>query len=163
MRHVVALATLATFVLSSMACSSTTSSATDAPDASGKTRKEHAAEHRSAAPELQAFEDDACRAVEHDARAECPLLGAVIAANDLEDGIILRLSMHAHTRAVIDRVRCHIAFGHVHSQHEMDKCPLYIEGVKLRPAEEGRSIELTVDNPSMLPELWRRVHDHSGW
>ncbi len=131
--------------------------------ASTQTAEQHADEHRAAAPALRSFEDGACRDIAPEIRAECPLLGNVVSADDFEDGIILHLSLHMHPGEVIQRARCHMAFGHAHDHGDNSKCPLYVPSVGLRHADEQRSLELYVRDPDELEELWRRVHDHAGW
>lgn len=132
--------------------------------ASTMTAEQHAAEHRATAPALRDFEDAACRNTPIATRTECPLLGNVVAADDYEDGILIHLSLHAHPGEVIARARCHMAFGHAHA-HGADnyKCPLYVDGVTLRRAEDVRMLELTATDPAKLDELRSRAHDHAGW
>jgi hypothetical protein len=123
----------------------------------------HAAEHRAMTPEMRRFQDGACRHVPPALRADCPLLGNVVAADDNDDSVILRLSLHEHPHEVLERARCHIAFAIAHEHRGMRKCPLYLHGVTVRPLEQERAIELSVADPALLDELAQRVHDHAGW
>jgi hypothetical protein len=124
--------------------------------------RKHAKDHRAAARALEQFEDEACREIAPEDRAECPLKGNVLEANDREGRIVLRLTSHVSSGEIRKRATCHIAFGRVQGREGMPGCPLYVEGVRLLPPEKEGTIELTVADPLQLDELRRRAHDHAG-
>lgn len=120
----------------------------------------HASEHLAAARALERFEESRCGEFPPQTRARCPLLGQVVAAEDVKGGIRLRLADTANVNAAVAHMRCHIAFGRAQGLAGMRACPLYLEGVDVHRVDRGREVELVAGSRSDVRALRRRVREH---
>lgn len=143
---------------------------------------EHAEEHLAAARELEVFEAGACGQFPKETRTMCPLLGGVVAVEDLDvrprtppvrpkgvpvgrvwrRGVRIVFAPGTNLDAVVAHMRCHIAFARRHARQGMDACPLYLDTLSLgvRRGVEPGTVELTTSDPGLLDELRRRARAH---
>lgn len=122
--------------------------------------RELAREHEAAADELAAFEARECADVGPDDRAGCPLLGSVGAVTAIEGGVMVELEEDADREAVLERARCHVAFGRRRGRAGMPSCPLYVEGARVEL--EGDHLLITTDVSAAVDELRQRAAAHGG-
>jgi hypothetical protein len=60
--------------------------------------------------------------------------------------------------ALLAELSCHRAFMML-APADMDDCPLDLPGISISAHgdKEGATLEITIDNPKLIPELQRRV------
>lgn len=120
--------------------------------------RRHAADHRAAADELEAFEEEECRSFPPETRALCPLIGAVERVENVEGGVRMVIADGIRSRALADHAQCHRAFARTQGHEGMPDCPLYLDGVSI--SLQRGALQLTVEDDRAVPELRRRAHAH---
>lgn len=127
---------------------------------SAKKHGRHAEQHREAAQDLLAYEEQYCAKFPEETRTECPLMGRIESIEEIEGGV--RITFHEATpiQATVDHMRCHFAFARTEGYQGMQTCPLYLEGVSVEPQDDGRSVELTTDKPEDVGSLRKRTRAH---
>jgi hypothetical protein len=120
-----------------------------------------AAAHRRAAAELAVYEEVHCARFPPATRIACPLLLGVTSAEDVPGGIRITFAPDIDRDALLDHIRCHIAFARSHHRWGMPGCPLYVEGVRAEPTEEGGILlSVTGGDDDDAEELRRRARVH---
>lgn len=121
--------------------------------------EELAAEHRAAAAALETFEEEQCARFPPESRAACPLLGQVESIEDVDGGVRLSLAEGVNEPAMVEHLRCHLAFARAQGREGMDHCPLYVSGAQVR-TDSG--VTLTTDaGDEAVTELRRRARAHT--
>lgn len=144
----------------------------------------HAEEHLAAARELESFETEQCARFPKETRAVCPLLGGIVAVEDLEvrpppppvrpkgvpaqrawrRGVRIEFAPGTNLDAVVAHMRCHVAFARARAGEGMHACPLYLDprSLRVRRGVEAGTVELTTTDPALLDELRHRTRGHAG-
>lgn len=129
------------------------------------TANEHrraAAAHRSAAAQLQAEYEEACRDMPYETVSVSPLQRYGIGGNPVDGGILVILSPDAGPpNRLLSDMRCHRAWMML-QRTDMADCPLDLPGIKVSARGDAKAIEvtITVADPALVPELRRRAaHD----
>ena len=104
--------------------------------------REHARQHAAAAEFLEQFEDDACAGVPPATRAACPLLGPLVRLEEVPGGVRATFVDPQRVRPAIAEMRCHYAFARARHFDDRVGCPLYIQGIEVRPGLDPRSVEI---------------------
>jgi hypothetical protein len=115
--------------------------------------------HRSAAAQLEAEYEQACGEMPIDVVSMSPLLRYAVGGSPVADGVLLLLSPEPGPPArLLAAVRCHRAWMML-DRTGMDDCPLDLPGIRVsvRGDENGIELTITVSDPSLVPELRRRV------
>lgn len=111
-----------------------------------------AAAHAAAATKLEAFEDEACRAIPPAARAACPLLASwVTQVQETGDGLRLVLKGSVDGEATTRQLNCHLAYAYA-SGFDRPSCPLFVKGMEIRLAQPG-VIEMTARDRGVVQKL----------
>ena len=105
-------------------------------------------------------EEAQCREFPPGVRVLCPLLGRVAATEDVDGGVRVRLADGVDVGAAIDQLRFQLAFGR--TRGGMGACPLSVRGVRVEPATDSRSVELTVPDADDVEDLRKRARSHLG-
>lgn len=129
------------------------------------TENEHrrlAATHRSAAAQLQAQYDEACRDLPFETVSVSPLERYGVGGNDVPGGtlVVLRPDAGPPDR-LLSEMRCHRAWMMIQRTNMAD-CPLDLPGIHVSARGDTDAIEVTITiaNPALVPELRRRAaHD----
>jgi hypothetical protein len=116
----------------------------------------HARAHEAAAQALEASEEAECRAVPEKTRAACPMLRAVESIEDLADGVRLRFRDGEAVDALLAQMRCHLAFARTRAFVDVEPCPLYVRGVRMELAADGRGIEVKGDTAAAVRAIRAR-------
>lgn len=133
--------------------------ATEGHRVAAEKHRKHAADHSAAADALKRFKEDACEGIAPDSRASCPLLGPVVAVDEIPTGVRISLRQGTDVEALVEHIRCHLAFGNTRGREGMDRCPLYLPGIQVHRVGT-LVVELsTLDHASVRP-LQQRVADH---
>lgn len=118
--------------------------------------------HRSAAAQLEAEYEEACREAPRDVVAVSPLQRYGLGTGPLPDGVLVLLSTDAGPPdRLLAAMRCHRAWMML-GRSLMDDCPLDLPGLHISARGDANAIELTitVSDPALVPELRRRAaHD----
>jgi len=118
--------------------------------------------HRSKAAELDAEYEDACGSTPADLVSVSPLQHYGIGGGPTERGANIILSAEAGpANRLLGELRCHRAWMML-GPSDMDDCPLDLPGLRVHARGSATEIELelTVDDPKLIPELQRRAaHD----
>jgi hypothetical protein len=123
--------------------------------------REHAAADRAAA-ELERFEAAECKEVPPRERAACPLLGPVTAIQDLGDGVRVEIAPPRSVDAVVADMRCHYAFARARGfSAAAAACPLYVQGISIERAADGRGLEVRGETPALAREIRTRVRQEA--
>jgi hypothetical protein len=115
--------------------------------------------HRSAAAQLQADYEQACREIPADVVSVSPLQRYAVGGSPTANGTVVLLSAEAgppdHLLAAL---RCHRAWMML-GRTAMDDCPLDLPGLQVSARGDASGIELTmtVSDPSLVDELRRRA------
>lgn len=113
----------------------------------------HADAHAAAAKALESYEDAECKSFPGSTRKHCPLMGNVVAVEDIDEpahgaggpaphaqhrwrGVRIRFADGVNMDAVVAHARCHMAFAATHGFEGMDHCPLYIKGTVARQPDK---------------------------
>jgi hypothetical protein len=138
-----------------------------------------AAEHRRAARELRAIEEQACSGIAADDRDVSPFShrGDILGVSALEDDpakpkrqrrvlgatVVFRPVPGLTARELQHLVDCHLArnatIGYESATREMEHCLLTQRGARatVRPLETGFAVDVRADDPSAGQEIWRRA------
>jgi hypothetical protein len=115
----------------------------------------HAREHAAAAAELELFEDVECGGITPRVRAACPIV-SVVAFKVLPNGVCLHLADPVAEPSTVALMRCHLAYARTRGFERAPDCPLYLLGVEINPASDGRGIEVTSREHAVALEIIRR-------
>jgi hypothetical protein len=115
----------------------------------------HALAHEQAAAELERFEDAECKMFPPKTGTMCPILGPAVGTVDIAGGVRVTLQPGVPVRAVVDHMRCHLAYARAHGY--ADDCPLYMKGVKIDATPDGTAITITTTNSADVAELRARA------
>jgi hypothetical protein len=129
-----------------------------------QTAKDHEREtevHLAAAADLQATFERACAGVPASEVGTSPIGRHALAALPTHDGAVVLLSPDAGpAERLADAMRCHRAWMMLGSKLMAD-CPLDLAGVDVVAYGDhaGVSVELSIDDPTLVPELQKRAAD----
>jgi hypothetical protein len=115
--------------------------------------------HRSAAAQIDAEYEEACGQRSHAEVSVSPLQQYGLGGAPTDDGVVVFLAPEAGPPdALIAAMRCHRAWMML-GRTDMDTCPLDLAGVRVAAHDDasGITVEITVDDKSLIPELQRRV------
>jgi hypothetical protein len=107
----------------------------------------HAHEHEAAAAKLEAFVQDECRGFPPETRASCPMLGPVDQIENIAGGVRVTFTPKTRVDAVAAHMRCHMAYARAYGFDTVQDCPLYVKGLEIRLARNGKAVELTSRDP----------------
>lgn len=118
--------------------------------------------HRTAAAQIEADYEQACGNTPAAVASISPLQRYGIGGSTTADGALVILSAAAGPpERLLAELRCHRAWMML-GRSDMDNCPLDLPGLQVSARGDATQIELTltIDRPSMIPELQRRTaHD----
>jgi hypothetical protein len=134
---------------------------TEAHNIQAQRHQRHAEAHMAAAGALRNAEEEACASIAPESRSWCPLLGPIASSENTSNGVRIKLKDGTNIEEMVERVRCHIAYGNTQGREGMDRCPLYIEGVQVEQTGPS-TIELSVDGRANVRELQKRIAEHTG-
>jgi hypothetical protein len=117
--------------------------------------RDHAEAHRRQAEALRAFENEECGEFPDSARSACPFLLGLREIEDVDGGARVVFDVDAPIDAILDHIRCHLAFVAAQGSEGIDDCALYVPGATVQ--KQGNSIVLTTDQADHVAELRRRV------
>ena len=120
-----------------------------------------AEEHEAAAEALEHFEATECRGIDPATRAQCPFRGHVAGVDEIARGARVHLLEGESPERALAQMRCHVAFARTQGRQGMPSCPLYLPGVDVRMAPDGRSIDVTSDDASAVDEIRSRMRRHA--
>lgn len=124
--------------------------------------RRHAAEHRTAAAQLEAEYEEACGDRPMTEVSVSPLQRYGIGGSPTATGALVLLSTDAGPpERLLAAMRCHRAWMML-GRTDMDDCPLDVPGLKVsaRGGEHEIQLDLRVDDKKWIPELQRRAaHD----
>lgn len=124
--------------------------------------REHARLHEQLAAQLERFDTDECRSIPSGERATCPLLGPEADVTSIDGGVRLTFASGTDTSRVLAKMRCHAAFARAEGYAGMESCPLYHRGLTITESNDGRSIDLTSNDPTTAAELQHEAELHFG-
>lgn len=130
---------------------------TDRALADAERHLRHAREHDAAATALEGFEEAECRDFSPAVRAACPVLGAVAAIVDRADGVHIGFEADANVEATVAHMRCHLAFARARGFRDAADCPLYMKGVEIAAAADGRGVDVTSRDGSVARQIQVRT------
>lgn len=119
-----------------------------------------AEEHRRAAAELRAFEEEECGSFPAETRASCPLLGQLASVEDVPGGVRLQFKDEVNSDAAHAHVRCHNAFARTRGRDGMDHCPMYVDGVRVERDDDGSTL-LLVEGDAAVGEVRTTARAHA--
>ncbi len=119
----------------------------------------HAQQHREAAALLEMFEDAECKMVAAPTRSDCPLLNSVAEIEEIPQGVRIHLREGADVGEVLQRMRCHHAFGKAQGFENMGTCPLYLDRIEMSRTPDGY-IDITSDWTALVTEIRNRIRTH---
>jgi len=121
-----------------------------------------ARQHQTAAAQILAEYDEACGQRSHAEVSVSPLERYAVGGEPTPSGATVFLSVEAGTPdQLMADMRCHRAWMMI-GRTDMASCPLDLAGLKVAAHGDsaGITVEMTVDDPRLVPELQRRVaHD----
>ena len=115
--------------------------------------------HRSAAADLHAKYDEACAETPAGQVSTSPLQRHGVGGTNLPDGVLLFLRPEAGPPdELLKEIRCHRAWMML-GDNGMDDCSLDLAGIRVvaHGDPSGISVEITVRDPKLVPELQRRA------
>lgn len=118
-----------------------------------------AASHRSAADELHAEYEEACGASPADKVSVSPLQRYGVGGANIPDGVVIYLRPDAdRSDQLLREIRCHRAWMML-ADSGMGDCPLDLAGIQVVAHGDpgGASVQITVKDPRLVPELQRRA------
>ena len=132
-----------------------------AQEAHARRLKAHARQHLNAARYLETSEDAACRSTPAAERAACPLLGPANTVQDIPGGVRVFLAGGARVEAILEHMRCHLAYARTRGFEEVADCPLYVRGVDIArgPGEGSIDIVSAGNNAKVADEIRLRAHE----
>ena len=122
----------------------------------------HAKAHEAAAAQLEAFEAEECRAFAPKVRSACPVGGPVARVEDLRNGVRLVLADNAPVGAVLAHMRCHLAWARTRGFEKLPGCPVYVKGIDIHASSDGKSIEITSTDSSVVHLIQQRSHEENA-
>ncbi len=128
---------------------------TDARLAVAEEHRDHAEAHRRQAERLRAFENAQCAEFSESARSACPFLLGLREIEDVDGGVRVVFDSDAPIDAIVDHIRCHLAFVAAQGDEGIEDCALYVPGAAVQ--ELDGVVVLTTDQPDQVAELRRRV------
>ena len=121
-----------------------------------------AEQHRSQAAQLYAQYEEACGSRPLAEVSVSPLQRYGIGGAPTSSGVMVFLSTDAGTAdQLLSAMRCHRAWMML-GRSDMESCPLDLAGIRIDAHGDpnGITVEISVDNPKLIPELQRRAaHD----
>ena len=120
-----------------------------------------AATHRGEAARLHAQYDDACAGIAPERQRLSPLVRLGEGSMTTSDGVVIFLRADITSAQLLAEVRCHRAWMML-AESGMDTCPLDLPGIRVAAQGDatGISVEISVTDPLLVPELQRRAaHD----
>jgi len=118
----------------------------------------HGRQHAAAAAELEKFENAACTGIGRSTRGACPFL-SVMAFKVLPNGVRLHLKDASAEPGMTALMRCHLAYARARGFESAPDCPLYIRGVDIEAAADGKGIEVTSRDHAVSLEIIRRSQE----
>lgn len=115
--------------------------------------------HRSAAADLHAQYEEACGAEPADKVSVSPLQRYGVGGTNIPDGVVIFLRPEAgRSDALLQEIRCHRAWMML-ADSGMSDCPLDLAGIEVvaHGDPSGISVQITVKDPRLIPELQRRA------
>jgi hypothetical protein len=123
---------------------------------------EHARDHEAAAAALEQFEANECRGIAPSERAACPLLGPVVSILDLPRGVRVQLASTVSVERTLAQLRCHHAFARARGfGPAAASCPLFMRGIDIKAAADGRGIEILGSSRRQTREIQRRTRQQA--
>ncbi|MFU8805604.1 MAG: hypothetical protein ACNA8W_17455 [Bradymonadaceae bacterium] len=120
----------------------------------------HAEQHRQAAQKLLSYEDNHCARFPAETRSSCPLMGQIKAVEDIDGGVRMTFHDGVPLQATVDHMKCHFAVARTEGYEGMPTCPLYLEGLSVETADDGKSVTLTTDTAEAVEPLRKRARKH---
>jgi hypothetical protein len=118
-----------------------------------------AAQHRTEAARIQAEFDEACAELTGAEITTSPLQRYGLGGIPTETGVVVVLAREAGPpNRLMAALRCHRAWMML-GEAGMENCPLDMKGLKIQTYgdETGISVEITVNDRALVPELHRRA------
>jgi hypothetical protein len=116
--------------------------------------------HRSEAARLQAEYEAACVDIPPELVQVSPLQRYGVGGTTTKDGVTIYMEPEAAPPAdrLLAEMRCHRAWMMLGGAG-MDACPLDLAGIQVQAHgdQAGVSVEITIDDPALVPELQRRA------
>jgi len=115
--------------------------------------------HRSEVSRLQAAYDEACAGVAAEQIRVSPFQRFGLGGFNIDGGVILMLSREAGpSEHLLASIRCHRAWMML-GNTGMDDCPLDLANITVEAYgdETGISVEIKPRDPTLIPELRRRI------
>lgn len=119
----------------------------------------HARDHAAAAKALESFEEAECGSFAPAVRASCPLLGQVVAVENIQQGVRIRFADNVNIDAAAAHIRCHLAYAATQGREGMHHCPLYLKRVKSEKSGP-HTIDLTAGDSETTKALRQRTAKH---
>jgi hypothetical protein len=120
---------------------------------------EHARDHQLAAEQLEEFEAAECHGVSAPVRAACPLAAPASDIVDIHHGVRVRFRPGVDAGAVVQHMRCHLAYARMRGFEQVPACALYVPGVDIEPTADGQGVEITGQNRGARREVRRRSRE----
>jgi hypothetical protein len=120
---------------------------------------EHAREHERAAEQLESFEATECHAVSAPVRAACPLAAPATEVVNVDHGVRVRFQPGVDVAAVVQHMRCHLAYARTRGFEQVPACPLYIQGVDIERTADGQGVVITGQSRGVRKEVRRRSRE----
>ena len=117
----------------------------------------HAREHEAAAADLESFEATECKNLAPKTRAACPTLGPASQIEDLANGVRIHFPAGTDVDAVVEHMRCHLAFARARGFTTVGDCPLYIKGIEINQAADGAAVDVTGASRRVAGEIQVRT------
>jgi hypothetical protein len=119
----------------------------------------HAQQHAAAAASLEGFEEAECRSLAAPTRAACPMLGRVEAIEDVKGGVRIRFAEEVPVSAVVQHMRCHLAYARARGFDKGADCPLYIRGERIEATPDARGVQILGADKAAEQEIRRRSRE----
>ncbi len=116
----------------------------------------HAQAHRDRAEALRAFEEAECSLFTPSSRSACPFLLGLETIEDIDGGARMTFAEGSDVPAVVDHIRCHLAFVAAQGSEGIDDCALYVPGTTVE--QNGNVVVLTTPRDEHVDELRRRLN-----
>jgi hypothetical protein len=113
----------------------------------------HARAHDAAAKSLEKFEDAECGAFSPAQREVCPLLGPIVAVEDIDGGVRVHFEGEISVAALVAHMRCHLAFARTRGYDVETPCALYVKGARVDPAPDGKAVDITADKKATVAAI----------
>lgn len=123
-------------------------------------RAHSAQAHRAEAAALQAEYDEACRDRPFADVSMSPLQRYGKGGTTTTEGVLVFLSAYAgEPDSLMAEIRCHRAWMMIAPPAAMDACPLDLPGLHVKASGDasGVTVEISISDPALVPELQRRT------